>query len=62
MIHSIMHRHLPALAQWWERASARERLLVATAALLVVATVVWIAVWQPMLSDIVDDVNSLMSS
>ena len=42
----------PALASAWERASARERVLVATAIFVVVFAIAWTWLWQPMNADI----------
>lgn len=47
-----LHSLSPALASAWERASARERLLVLMAAFVVVFAIAWTWVWQPMKADI----------
>jgi type II secretory pathway component PulM len=52
MMATFMQRYLPGLARGWERASPRERTLLAAAALVVVAALGWTVVWQPMTADI----------
>ena len=47
-----LHSLSPAAASAWERASSRERILVALAALVVVLAAGWALLWQPMRSDI----------
>lgn len=38
--------------RWWSAKAPRERMLVGGLALVVVATVAWLALWQPLLRDI----------
>lgn len=47
-----LHSLSPSAASAWERASLRERRLVALAALVVVVAAGWAWLWQPMQSDI----------
>ena len=47
-----LHMLSPALAGAWDRASRRERALIAVAAAVVAFAVVWLWLWQPMISDI----------
>lgn len=42
----------PSLAGAWERASTRERVLVALAAVVVAAAVAWTWLWLPMTADV----------
>jgi len=52
MMATFMQRYVPGLARGWERASPRERALLAAAVLVVVAALGWTLVWQPMTADI----------
>jgi len=47
-----LHVLSPALAGAWDRASRRERALIALAAAVVVFAVLWLWMWQPMNADI----------
>lgn len=47
-----LHALSPALAGVWDRASRRERALLALAAVVVALAVLWLWVWQPMIADI----------
>ena len=47
-----LHALSPALADAWDRASRRERALIALAAAVVAFAVLWLWLWQPMTADI----------
>ena len=47
-----LHMLSPALAGAWDRASRRERALLALAAAVVAFAVLWLWIWQPMNADI----------
>ena len=47
-----LHTLSPALAGAWDRASRRERALIALAAAVVAFAVLWLWIWQPMNADI----------
>jgi type II secretory pathway component PulM len=47
-----LHMLSPALAGAWDRASRRERALIALAAAVVAFAVLWLSLWQPMNADI----------
>ena len=49
---AFMQRYAPVPTRWWERASPRERAMVGTAALVVIAALGWTLMWQPMTADI----------
>lgn len=51
-MHDRLHALSPGLANAWERASARERRLVAVAGLVIGFAAAWTWVWQPMNVDI----------
>jgi general secretion pathway protein M len=49
---SLRHAVSPRLARWWAAKTPNERRVVAAIALLVVAMIGWLAVWQPLQHDL----------
>jgi type II secretory pathway component PulM len=49
---SSLRAFSPALARWWEGASARERRGLVGAATVVLLAAAWVWVWEPMTADV----------